>query len=47
MPGPRWQALLHLVNHGTDYRGTVLERLQALGAPTFDQDFILWLWGKK
>ena len=44
MPGPRWQALLHLVNHGTDHRGTVLERLHALGAPTFDQDFILWLW---
>ncbi len=35
MPGPRWQALLHLVNHGTDHRGTVLERLHALGAPTF------------
>lgn len=47
MPGPRWQALLHLVNHGTDHRATVLERLHALGAPTFDQDLILWLWGKK
>jgi len=47
MPGPRWQALLHMVNHGTDHRATVLERLHALGAPTFDQDFILWLWGKK
>jgi len=47
MPGPRWQALLHMVNHGTDHRAIVLERLHALGAPTFDQDFVLWLWGKK
>jgi len=47
MPGPRWQALLHMVNHGTDHRAIVLERLHALGAPTFDQDFILWLWSKK
>jgi len=47
MPGPRWQALLHMVNHGTDHRAIVLERLHALGAPTFEQDFILWLWGKK
>ena len=41
MPGPRWQALLHLVNHGTDHRATVLERLHALGVPTFDQDLSL------
>ena len=47
MSGPRWQALLHIVNHGTDHRAIVLERLHALGAPTFDQDLILWLWGKK
>ena len=46
MPGSRWQALLHMVNHGTDHRSIVLERLHTLGAPTFDQD-ILWLWGKK
>jgi uncharacterized damage-inducible protein DinB len=42
IPGPRWEVLLHLVNHGTDHRSTVLQRLQAYGAPTFDQDFILW-----
>jgi uncharacterized damage-inducible protein DinB len=43
---PRWTVLLHLVNHGTDHRATVLQRLHELGAPTFDQDFILWLWRK-
>jgi len=47
IPGPNWQALLHLANHGTDHRSTVLEHLHALGVPTFDQDLILWLWGKK
>ena len=44
---PRWTVLLHLVNHGTDHRSTVLQQLHELGAPTFDQDFILWLWSRK
>jgi uncharacterized damage-inducible protein DinB len=43
IPGPRWEVLLHLVNHGTDHRSTVLQKLHQYGAPTFDQDFILWL----
>jgi uncharacterized damage-inducible protein DinB len=43
---PRWTVLLHLVNHGTDHRSTVLQKLHELGAPTFDQDFILWLWSR-
>lgn len=47
IPNPRWQVLLHMVNHGTDHRATVLEKLQEFGAPTFAQDFILWLWEKK
>ncbi len=42
IPGPRWEVLLHLVNHGTDHRSTVLQKLQRCGAPTFDQDFIMW-----
>jgi uncharacterized damage-inducible protein DinB len=46
IPNPRWAVLLHLVNHGTDHRATVLQRLHEFGAPTFDQDFILWLWSK-
>lgn len=44
---PRWAVLLHLVNHGTDHRSTVLQKLTELGAPTFDQDFIIWLWSRK
>jgi uncharacterized damage-inducible protein DinB len=44
---PRWQVLLHIINHGTDHRSTVLQRLHEFGAPTFDQDFIMWLWGRK
>ncbi len=35
-----------LVNHGTDHRATILQRPQECDAPTFDQDFILWLWEK-
>jgi uncharacterized damage-inducible protein DinB len=42
-----WQILLHLVNHGTDHRAIVLQKLTELGAPTFEQDFIIWLWSKK
>jgi uncharacterized damage-inducible protein DinB len=47
MGDPRWAILLHLVNHGTDHRATVLEKLTDLGAPTFDQDFIFWLWNRQ
>ena len=47
MPNPRWAILLHLINHGTDHRATVLQRLTEFGAPTFDQDFIMWLWSQK
>lgn len=43
---PRWQVLLHIINHGTDHRSTVLQRLHEFGAPTFDQDFIMWLWSR-
>jgi len=43
MPTTRSMVLLHLANHGTDHRATVLERLIAIGAPTFEQDFIFWL----
>ncbi len=46
MPWARGEILLHLVNHGTDHRSTVLQRLHEFGAPTFDQDFILWLGGR-
>jgi uncharacterized damage-inducible protein DinB len=44
VPASRWQVLMQLVNHGTDHRATILQALHALEAPTFEQDFILWLW---
>jgi uncharacterized damage-inducible protein DinB len=44
---PRWAVILHIINHGTDHRSTVLQRLHEFGAPTFDQDFIMWLWSRK
>ena len=47
IPNPRWAILIHLINHGTDHRATVLQRLHEFGAPTFDQDFIMWLWNQK
>lgn len=47
VPNPRWAIILHIINHGTDHRATVLQRLTEFGAPTFDQDFIMWLWSRK
>ena len=44
---PRWQILLHIINHGTDHRSTALQRLHKFGTPTFYQDFIMWLWDSK
>jgi uncharacterized damage-inducible protein DinB len=44
VPATRADVLLHLVNHGTDHRATVLQMLYRLGASTFEQDFITWLW---
>jgi len=44
---PSSAVLLHLANHGTDHRSTVLQRLAEFGAPTFDQDYIIWLWSRK
>ena len=40
----RWQILLHMVNHGTDHRAQILARLHELGAPTTEQDLVLYLW---
>jgi uncharacterized damage-inducible protein DinB len=44
---PRWQVILHIINHGTDHRSTVLQRLHEFDAPTFDQDFVIWPWNRK
>lgn len=40
----RWQILLHVVNHGTDHRAQILPVLHRLGAPTLEQDFMIYLW---
>jgi uncharacterized damage-inducible protein DinB len=34
----------HVVNHGTDHRAQVLRILYELGAPTFEQDIMEYLW---
>lgn len=44
---PQWQILLHLVNHGTDHRATVLQQLNELGVKTFPQDLVMWLWERE
>jgi len=44
LPGPIWHVLLHVANHGTDHRAQVLQALDQLGAETFDQDLISYLW---
>ena len=44
LPGPAWQVLLHVANHGADHRAQVLRALHDFGAPTFDQDLVLYLW---
>lgn len=47
LPNPRMIVLMHMINHGTDHRATVLQKLNEFGAPSFGQDFILWLWNRK
>jgi|SRR5688572_25786621 uncharacterized damage-inducible protein DinB len=44
---PRWEVFLHIINHGTDHRSTILQKLHEFGAPTFDQDFIYWVRSRK
>jgi hypothetical protein len=41
---PKKLPILRLVNHGTDHRAQVLRLLHDLGAPTFNQDLIIYLW---
>lgn len=44
MNEPVWQVLMHLINHGTDHRAQMLRIVYDFGGPTFDQDFIIYLW---
>ncbi|HMM29583.1 MAG TPA: DinB family protein [Aggregatilineaceae bacterium] len=41
-----WEILLHVVNHGTDHRAQVLPILHRAGAPTLEQDYMVYLWEK-
>ena len=40
----RWEILWQLVNHGTDHRAQTLAFLHELGAPTFEQDMMIYFW---
>ncbi len=40
---PVWVALLQLVHHGTDHRAQILRALHDLGAPTFEQNFAVYM----
>jgi uncharacterized damage-inducible protein DinB len=44
---PAWQILLHVANHATDHRAQTLRLLAQLGAPTFEQDFMIYLWARE
>lgn len=37
-----WQALLHVVNHGTDHRAQLLRQLNDLGVKTKYQDYVFY-----
>ncbi|MEW6578996.1 MAG: DinB family protein [Chloroflexota bacterium] len=39
-----WQVLVHVLNHGTDHRAQVLRLLYEFGAPTFEQDWMIYWW---
>lgn len=39
-----WQALLHVVNHGTDHRAQILRLLNDLGVETKYQDYIFYVY---
>ena len=41
-----WQALFHVLNHGTDHRAQTLSVVAQLGVPGFAQDYYLHLKGK-
>lgn len=41
-----WQALFHVLNHGTDHRAQTLALLAQLGVSGFPQDYYLYLVGK-
>lgn len=47
MGEPVWQVIAHLVIHGVDHRAQILRMLHQHEAPTFPQDLIIYLWGRR
>ncbi|MCL4255480.1 MAG: damage-inducible protein DinB, partial [Anaerolineae bacterium] len=41
---PIWEILVHVINHGTDHRAQILAMLHQMGAPTLEQDMMLYWW---
>lgn len=41
-----WEILVHVVNHGTNHRAQLLRILHDFGAPTFEQDMMIFWWGE-
>ncbi|MDZ4671698.1 MAG: DinB family protein [Phototrophicales bacterium] len=39
-----WEILVHVINHGTDHRAQILAMLHQMGAPTLEQDMMLYWW---
>ena len=46
LPLPRWQVLIHVINHGTDHRAQTLALLNSMGVETWGQDYIRYLMGR-
>lgn len=42
-----WRILLHVVNHGTDHRAQLLRILYEFGAPTLEQDMMIYWWSQE
>ncbi|HEY7984332.1 MAG TPA: DinB family protein [Ktedonobacterales bacterium] len=42
-----WQALVQVANHSTDHRAQVLAGLKTLGAPTFEQDYLTYIFARR
>jgi uncharacterized damage-inducible protein DinB len=42
-PTTVWRILMHVVNHGTEHRVQLLRMLYDFGAPTFEQDYMIYL----
>lgn len=39
-----WEALAHLLNHGTDHRAQTLARIHQVGGKTIEQDIAFYAW---